>query len=81
VLKGRDALAVLERACANRIDVPVGKMVYTGMLNARGGFESDLTIVRLAQDEFLFITGSHRRRGLRLDRAPFAATRRRRSST
>ena len=58
VLKGRDALAVLERACANRIDVPVGKMVYTGMLNARGGFESDLTIVRVAQDEFFIITGS-----------------------
>jgi 4-methylaminobutanoate oxidase (formaldehyde-forming) len=58
VLKGRAALAVLERSCANQIDVPAGRMVYTGMLNARGGFESDLTIVRLAQDEFLIITGS-----------------------
>jgi len=58
VLKGRAALAVLERSCANQIDVPVGRMVYTGMLNARGGFESDLTIVRLARDEFFIITGS-----------------------
>jgi 4-methylaminobutanoate oxidase (formaldehyde-forming) len=58
VLKGRDALAVLQRLCANEIDVPVGRMVYTAMLNARGGFESDLTIVRVAPAEFFIITGS-----------------------
>jgi len=58
VLKGRDALAVLQRLCANEMDVPVGKMVYTAMLNARGGFESDLTIVRLGAAEFFIITGS-----------------------
>ena len=33
-------------------------MVYTAMLNARGGFESDLTVMRLAADRFLLITGS-----------------------
>jgi 4-methylaminobutanoate oxidase (formaldehyde-forming) len=58
VLKGRDALAALQRLCANEIDVPVGKMVYTAMLNERGGFESDLTVVRLAPAEFFVITGS-----------------------
>ena len=58
ILKGRDALAVLQRLCANEMDVPVGKMVYTAMLNARGGFESDLTIVRLGAAEFFIITGS-----------------------
>ena len=58
ILKGRDALAVLERACANGIDVPVGRMVYTAMLNRRGGFESDLTITRLAHDTFFILTGS-----------------------
>ena len=58
VLKGRDALAVLQRLCANEIDVPVGRMVYTAMLNARGGFESDLTIVRVAPAEFFIVTGS-----------------------
>ena len=49
VLKGRDALAVLQRLCANDIDVAPGRMVYTAMLNERGGFESDLTITRLAR--------------------------------
>ncbi len=58
VLKGRDALAVLQRLCANEIDVPVGRMVYTAMLNPRGGFESDLTITRLARDTFFILTGS-----------------------
>jgi glycine cleavage system aminomethyltransferase T/glycine/D-amino acid oxidase-like deaminating enzyme len=58
ILKGRDALSVLQRLCANEVDVPVGKIVYTAMLNARGGFESDLTIVRLGAMEFFVITGS-----------------------
>jgi glycine cleavage system aminomethyltransferase T/glycine/D-amino acid oxidase-like deaminating enzyme len=58
VLKGRDALAVLERLCANRIDVAVGRIVYTAMLNERGGFESDLTITRTAANEFFILTGS-----------------------
>lgn len=58
LLQGRDALAVLQRLCANEMDVPVDKMVYTAMLNARGGFESDLTVIRQAADRFLLITGS-----------------------
>jgi glycine cleavage system aminomethyltransferase T/glycine/D-amino acid oxidase-like deaminating enzyme len=58
VLKGRDALSVLQRLCANEIDVPVGRMVYTAMLNERGGFESDLTITRLRADAFFILTGS-----------------------
>src|SRR5207237_8767782 len=58
VLKGRDALRVLQRLCANDIDVPVGRMVYTAMLNERGGFESDLTITRTAADTFFILTGS-----------------------
>lgn len=58
LLQGRDALKVLQRLCANEIDIPVNKMVYTAMLNARGGFESDLTIIRLADEKFLIVTGS-----------------------
>ena len=58
LLQGRDALCVLQRLCANQIDVPVGRLVYTAMLNARGGFESDLTVLREAADRFLIVTGS-----------------------
>jgi 4-methylaminobutanoate oxidase (formaldehyde-forming) len=58
VLKGRDAITVLQRLCANDLDVPIGAMVYTGMLNDRGGFESDLTVVRIGATELFIITGS-----------------------
>ena len=58
LLQGRDALAVLQRLCANEIDVPVGRMVYTAMLNERGGFESDVTVIREGAARFLVITGS-----------------------
>ncbi len=58
LLQGRDALAVLDRLCANVIDVAPGRMVYTALLNERGGFESDLTITRLGAESFLLVTGS-----------------------
>jgi len=58
LLQGRDATAVLQRLCANDIDVALGRMVYTAMLNHRGGFESDLTVIRLAEASFLLITGT-----------------------
>ena len=37
LLQGADAEAVLQRACANDVAVPVGTTVYTALLNARGG--------------------------------------------
>ncbi len=49
---GRDAAAFLNRVCANQIDQPVGRAIYTAMLNARGGIESDLTVVRLAEQHY-----------------------------
>ena len=58
LLQGRDALALLQRLCANEMDVPVGRMVYTALLNERGGFESDLTVLRQADQTFLIVTGS-----------------------
>jgi sarcosine dehydrogenase len=57
-LEGADAEAVLQRLCANDVDVPPGRVVYTAMLNDRGGFESDLTVTRLAADAYLIVTGS-----------------------
>jgi heterotetrameric sarcosine oxidase gamma subunit len=57
-LDGPDALAVLQRLCANDIDVVPGRLVYTQMLNARGGIEADLTVTRLATDAFLVVTSA-----------------------
>jgi 4-methylaminobutanoate oxidase (formaldehyde-forming) len=58
LLQGRDAEAVLQGLCANDVAVPPGRMVYTGMLNPRGGYETDLTVTRLAADRYLLVTGS-----------------------
>nr|WP_198402512.1 FAD-dependent oxidoreductase [Rhodobacter sp. CZR27] len=54
-VEGRDACAFLDRLCANRIDVEPGRIVYTQMLNARGGIESDLTVTRLTETAFLLV--------------------------
>ena len=55
---GRDACAVMQHVCGNRMDVPAGKAVYTGMFNAKGGYESDFTAVRLAEDEYYIVTST-----------------------
>ena len=58
LVKGRDAAGLLQRVCGNDVDTAVGKAVYTGMFNKRGGFESDLTVIRVARDEFYLVSGS-----------------------
>ena len=58
VLRGRDALSVLQRLCGNQMDVPIGKVVYTGLFNDRGTFESDLCVVRLAEDQYYIVSGT-----------------------
>jgi len=57
-VEGEGALAFLQRLCANDVDRPVGSIVYTQMLNRRGGIECDFTVTRLADDRFLIVTGT-----------------------
>lgn len=54
-VEGRDALAFLQKLCANEMNVEPGRIVYTQMLNRRGGIESDLTVTRLSDTAFLLI--------------------------
>jgi glycine cleavage system aminomethyltransferase T/glycine/D-amino acid oxidase-like deaminating enzyme len=54
---GPDALAFLERVCANRIDRPAGTVIYTSMLTPSGGIRCDLTVSRAAEDSFMVVTG------------------------
>jgi 4-methylaminobutanoate oxidase (formaldehyde-forming) len=58
LLQGADAAAELQRLCANEMDVDPGRIVYTQMLNRRGGIESDLTVTRLDADCYFLVTGS-----------------------
>jgi glycine cleavage system T protein len=57
-LEGRDACAVLNRVCANDVDVAPGKLVYTQWLNDKGGIEADLTVTRLSGTAYLIVTGA-----------------------
>ncbi len=54
-VEGRDACAFLQKVCANDMDVAAGRIVYTQMLNGRGGIESDLTVTRLSETAFLLV--------------------------
>ena len=58
VMTGRDAKATLQWLCTNDVDVPVGRAVYTGLLNARGTYESDLTVTRTGADTYLLVSSS-----------------------
>jgi 4-methylaminobutanoate oxidase (formaldehyde-forming) len=55
---GRDAEMVLQRLCTADVAVPVGRAVYTGMLNERAGYEADVTVTRLAPDRYLLVTSA-----------------------
>jgi dimethylglycine oxidase len=54
---GPDACSFLEHVSANRIDRPVGTIVYTSMLTPSGGIRCDLTVTRKAEDLFRVVTG------------------------
>jgi len=54
-IEGRDALTFLQRVCGNQMDVAPGRIVYTQMLNRRGGIESDLTVTRLSETAFFAV--------------------------
>jgi glycine cleavage system T protein len=57
-IHGPSAAALLQRACANDVDVPEGRIVYTQMLNERGGIEADVTVTRTGPDRFLMLTAA-----------------------
>jgi len=54
-VEGPGALALLQRLCTADMDVEPGRIVYTVMLNARGGIEADLTVTRLSDTAFLLV--------------------------
>ncbi len=54
-VEGKDACSFLNHVCANEIDVENGRIVYTQMLNERGGVESDLTVTRISETSFVMV--------------------------
>jgi 4-methylaminobutanoate oxidase (formaldehyde-forming) len=58
LLTGPDSERVLQWLCTADVAVPPGRVVYTGLLNERGRYESDLTVTRLSAEEFLLVSSS-----------------------
>ena len=56
-VQGPGALGALQQAVMAQMDVAVGRVVYTPVLSPGGGFKSDLTIMRLGDEEFRIVTG------------------------
>ena len=57
-ISGPDAAAFCAHVFAGRVDRAPGAVVYTQALNERGGIEMDVTLTRLAPEEFLVVTGT-----------------------
>ena len=57
-LQGTGALRLLQQLAANNLDKPAGSVTYTQFLNTRGGIESDVTVTRLAENDFRIISGT-----------------------
>ena len=54
-IEGRDACAFLNRICSAEMEVAAGRIVYTMMLNDKGGIEADLTVTRLSETAYLAV--------------------------
>jgi glycine cleavage system aminomethyltransferase T len=56
-ITGPGALDTLQKVAVSQMDVPVGKAVYTLLLNVHGGIRTDLVVVRTGRQSFRVITG------------------------
>jgi glycine cleavage system aminomethyltransferase T/glycine/D-amino acid oxidase-like deaminating enzyme len=54
---GPGALDAVQRVAMRQMDVALGRVVYTPVLSQSGGFKSDLTIMRLGDEQFRVVTG------------------------
>ncbi|RLB99940.1 MAG: FAD-dependent oxidoreductase [Deltaproteobacteria bacterium] len=57
-VEGPEAESFLNRICTNNMARPAGCAVYTAMLNERGTYESDLTVLRLTDEHYRLLVGT-----------------------
>jgi 4-methylaminobutanoate oxidase (formaldehyde-forming) len=57
LVQGPDSVKALNRVCGAQLDVAIGTSVYTQFLNASGGIEADVTVIRIHENAFMVITG------------------------
>jgi 4-methylaminobutanoate oxidase (formaldehyde-forming) len=58
LVQGPDAEDFLQKMCSNDVAVPVGKVVYTPVLNESGGFETDVTVTRFSEESYFIVTAA-----------------------
>ncbi len=56
-LVGPSAVDYVQKVAMAQADRPVGKAIYTPILNENGGFMSDLTIMRTGEESYRVVTG------------------------
>ena len=56
-MTGPGALDACSRSRCARWTSPIGKVVYTPVLSPSGTFKSDLTVMRLGDEQFRVVTG------------------------
>ncbi len=56
-VSGPGVVDYLQGLVVAQVDVPVGRVIYTPLLNEAGGIVADLTIMRLAHDRYRIVTG------------------------
>jgi glycine cleavage system aminomethyltransferase T/glycine/D-amino acid oxidase-like deaminating enzyme len=56
-ITGPGALDAVQSVAVAQLDVRPGRVVYTSLLDERGGFVGDLTIMRLGDQRFRVVTG------------------------
>jgi glycine cleavage system aminomethyltransferase T/glycine/D-amino acid oxidase-like deaminating enzyme len=57
-VSGAGALDYMQKMTVNTCDVAVGRSIYTPLLDVKGGFRSDLTVMRIGEERFRIVTGA-----------------------
>ncbi|MFB6233686.1 MAG: FAD-dependent oxidoreductase [Haloarculaceae archaeon] len=57
LVSGDDAGGFLQTVCSNDMDLDVGQVRYSLLLNEGGNILADITVVRLAETEYMLTTG------------------------
>jgi 4-methylaminobutanoate oxidase (formaldehyde-forming) len=57
LVQGRDAPQFLSRLSVNSVEIEPGRLVYTQWCNPHGGIESDVTVSRWSEHEWVVLSG------------------------
>lgn len=49
-------VSYLQHLCSNDIDIPVGHVIATGMLNENGGYENDCQLIRKHAGHYFMVS-------------------------